>query len=75
MIAIVNMGPHGDADGLGIHEYEVRINETPVCRFMHRRGDGLATCLARAATAVCLDGALKADALKADAMRAGKGEG
>lgn len=52
MIAIVNLGPVRKADALGEHRYEVRINRAPVCRFKHRRSDGLAKCLRVAADAV-----------------------
>ena len=49
MIAIVNVsGP----DGNGEHSYSVRINRDEICRFTHRREDGLELCLFRAAQAV-----------------------
>jgi len=52
MIAIVNVGPHDDPNPLGERTYEVRINRDVVTTFKHRRGDGLATCLMKAAEAV-----------------------
>lgn len=36
----------------GEHEYEVRINQQVICRFTHRREEGLARCLLAAAKAV-----------------------
>lgn len=51
MIAIVNVGPHTNAPG-GERNYEVRINRDVIATFKHRRADGLATCLRRAAKAV-----------------------
>ena len=49
MIAIVNVsGP----DGNGEHSYSVRINRDEICRFTHRREDGLELCLFMAAQAV-----------------------
>jgi hypothetical protein len=52
MIAIVNMGPHDDADKGGLRTYEVRINSEAICRFEHRRAEGLARCLLEASRAV-----------------------
>lgn len=52
MIAIVNIGPVRKADPFGEHRYEVRINRAPVCRFTHRRSEGLAKCLRLAADSV-----------------------
>lgn len=52
MIAIVNIGAIRKADPFGWHRYEVRINRAPVCRFRHKRSDGLAKCLERAMQAV-----------------------
>lgn len=52
MIAIVNVGPHDDSDKLGWRTYEVRINADVVCRFRHRRADGLGHCLLEASKAV-----------------------
>ena len=49
MIAIVNIG---GPDGNGEHSYSVRINRNEICRFTHRREDGLELCLLRAAQAV-----------------------
>lgn len=59
MIAIVNLGPVRKAGALGEHRYEVRINREPVCRFTHRRSDGLAKCLRLAADAVAAKEAAK----------------
>ena len=52
MIAIVNVGPHGDPDKLGVRTYEVRINAEVICTFRHRRADGLGRCLLEASQAV-----------------------
>ena len=49
MIAIVNIG---GPDGNGEHSYSVRINRDEICRFTHRREDGLELFLLRAAQAV-----------------------
>ena len=49
MIAIVNIG---GPDGNGEDRYSVRINRDEICRFTHRREDGLELCLLRAAQAV-----------------------
>ena len=49
VIAIVNIG---GPDGNGEHSYSVRINRDEICRFTHRREDGLELCLLRAAQAV-----------------------
>lgn len=49
MIAIVNTGKNSSA--FGLHEYELRINKSVVCTFEHKREDGLAMCLQRAAKA------------------------
>lgn len=52
MIAIVNIGG-GDPDDLGgWRHYEVRINKQVICRFRHKRSDGLAVCLRKAADSV-----------------------
>jgi hypothetical protein len=39
MIAIVNVGPHDDADLMGERTYEVRINEQVITTFRHRRSE------------------------------------
>lgn len=52
MIAIVNKGPHDAPDPNGERDYELRINREVIATFKHRRGDGLAACLMRAAEAV-----------------------
>ena len=36
----------------GEHEYEVRINQKAIVRFLHRREEGLTVCLRRAAKAI-----------------------
>ncbi len=55
MITIKNLGPDGrhfdDGPG-GWRLYEVRINRELICHFHHKRSDGLATCLRKAADAV-----------------------
>lgn len=50
MIAIVNVDKNPRKTGL--HTYEVRINHDVICRFTHKREDGLATCLRLASEAV-----------------------
>jgi len=50
MIAIVNIDKNPRK--AGIHTYEVRINHDVICRFTHKREDGLATCLRLASEAV-----------------------
>ena len=52
MIAIINIGEHSSL--VGICEYVVKINTEEICRFMHKREDGLSACLRTAATAVNL---------------------
>jgi len=52
MIAIINTGEHPSLPG--INEYVVKINTKEICRFMHKREDGLSTCLRTAAIAVDL---------------------
>lgn len=52
VITIQNIGPHDDPDRGGWRDYEVRINSDVICRFRHKRSDGLARCLARAAMTV-----------------------
>lgn len=57
MIEIINVGRRDD-DPHGLCDYEVAINSartrrrTRICGFQHKRKDGLATCLRRAAKAV-----------------------
>ena len=55
MIAIVNVGPYDDPDPTGWRDYEVRINYV-ICTFRHKRGDGLAVCLAKATKAMMIRG-------------------
>lgn len=50
MIAIQNISKRLSATGL--QSYEIRINETVIATFRHRREEGLAVCLERAAKAV-----------------------
>ena len=50
MIAIINTAKNPLPTG--IHEYRVQINYDLICMFKHRREDGLAACLRRAADAV-----------------------
>lgn len=51
MITIRNISP--SPSPFGWHDYEVRINNGPViATFSHKREDGLARCLAKAASAV-----------------------
>jgi hypothetical protein len=52
MIAIINIGGGDANDIMGWREYEVRINRDIICKFMHRRSDGLSVCLQKAANAV-----------------------
>jgi len=52
MIAIINIDDNPSLTG--IHEYVVKINTEEICRFLHKREDGLSTCLRIAATAVDL---------------------
>ena len=52
MIAIVNISGSG-APETGLNKYEVRINQTVICQFIHyRKKNGLAVCLRDAADAV-----------------------
>lgn len=53
MIIIICMGKRGIDEGLmGEHIYELKINESNICYFTHKRSDGLAKCLIAAAEAV-----------------------
>ena len=49
MICIVNIEPEPKA--FGIHKYSLRINNTEVCQFEHKREEGLGVCLRKAANA------------------------
>lgn len=49
MIAIVNVSKHNSS--FGIHQYELRINQKVIASFEHKREDGLAVCLQKAAKA------------------------
>ena len=51
-VSINNVTERGLADAKGMADYEVRINQKLIVRFRHKRGDGLAECLRRAADAV-----------------------
>jgi hypothetical protein len=51
MIAIYNRGGKMDSD---LCKYELCINKDTIAFFKHRRGDGLATCLRKAADAADL---------------------
>ena len=46
MIGIINIGEFHET---GINEYELRINYKTIGKFKHRRSDGLAECLRKAA--------------------------
>ena len=50
MIKIINVGNF--AKEPDIYRYEIKINSETICNFIHRREDGLAECLRRAAYAV-----------------------
>lgn len=50
-VTITNVGPY-DGDPGGERNYEVRISGKLLAEFKHRRDDGLATCLRKAADAV-----------------------
>ena len=50
MIVIVNVSKNAPA--IGIQDYEVRINQTVIAKFRHKREDGLTKCLQLAAAAV-----------------------
>lgn len=55
MIAIINRGatsPQERENPDGERYYDVRINDRIITQFQHRRGDGLAECLRKAAQAV-----------------------
>jgi hypothetical protein len=51
MIRIQNNG-HGDGTPDGWAEYEIYVNRAFLTTFRHKRSDGMAVCLARAAQAV-----------------------
>jgi hypothetical protein len=50
MIQIVNISEAYDP--LGVQTYEVRVNRTSLAVFQHKRSEGLAECLRKAAGAV-----------------------
>jgi hypothetical protein len=47
MIAIVNIDENPRA--FGEHLYSLRINQRELCKFKHKREDGISTCLMKAA--------------------------
>lgn len=49
MIEIVNVS--ASLKLFGVHEYELRINQRVIARFEHKREEGLAVCLQKAAAA------------------------
>lgn len=49
-VIIENMGPTGAHDDERF--YRIRVNQDIIARFTHRRGEGLAACLRKAADAV-----------------------
>lgn len=51
MIAIVNRGPHNSEDPMGERTYTLAVNGDVLFEFKHRRSDGLAVCLQKAANA------------------------
>jgi hypothetical protein len=51
MILIRNLGANGDTDPGGWREYELVVPGMKRLTFRHKRGDGLAVCLQRAADA------------------------
>lgn len=64
MIYIINKGatnPSEEYDPGGERNYEVGINQTPFATFTHRREDGLATCLRKAADAIEREGVKNRD--------------
>ncbi len=60
MILIRNLGANGDTDPGGWREYELVVPGMKRLTFRHKRSDGLAVCLRKAATAVCLQEAADA---------------
>jgi hypothetical protein len=62
MILIRNLGANGDTDPGGWREYELVVPGMKRLTFRHKRSDGLAVCLRKAADAVELataDGILR----------------
>ena len=55
MVSIINIGFHDRRRPQGMCTYELRINAKLISSFSHRRSDGLATCLRRAARSVPKD--------------------
>jgi hypothetical protein len=37
---------------IGWQKYEIKINDTSICTFIHKASEGLAKCLAKASSAV-----------------------
>ena len=52
MNAIINIGGGNPDDPGGWRDYEVKINHRVFSRFKHKRSDGLAECLRKAARSV-----------------------
>jgi len=50
-IVIFNRGPLNKT-GRGVRDYEVVVQNKSICKFKHKREDGLAVCLEKAAKAV-----------------------
>ena len=50
-ITIFNRGPTNKT-GRGVRNYELVIQNKSICKFKHKREDGLAVCLEKAAKAV-----------------------
>jgi hypothetical protein len=50
-ITIFNRGP-ANVTGRGVRDYELVIQKKSICKFKHKREDGLAVCLEKAAKAV-----------------------
>jgi len=52
MIAIINRGPVSDDPDDDRRLYSVQINTKPITTFVHKRSEGMAVCLHKAARAV-----------------------
>lgn len=50
-VVITNISDRGTPNN-AMHEYVVKINQNVITRFIHKRNEGLAECLRRAADAV-----------------------
>lgn len=65
-ISIHQMGPTSKAEGRdpgGWRNYDVAINGTSIASFKHKRADGLAMCLRKAANAVDATGRPKTEGI------------